>query len=50
VARKLQHAGLICCRRGATTVLDRRELEAVACECYRIVRNRYERLLTQAFG
>jgi CRP-like cAMP-binding protein len=50
VARKLQHAGLICCRRGATTVLDRRELEAVACECYRIVRNRYERLLAQAFG
>jgi hypothetical protein len=50
VARKLQHAGLICCRRGATTLLDRRELEAVACECYRIVRDRYERVLAQAFG
>lgn len=50
VARKLQQAGLICCRRSATTVINRRELEAVACECYRIVRNRYERLLTQAFG
>ena len=49
VARKLQRAGLICCRPGATTVLDRRELEAVACECYRIVRKRYEGLLAQAF-
>ena len=50
VARKLEQAGLICRRRGETTVLDRRELEAVACECYGIVRNRYERLLAQAFG
>jgi CRP-like cAMP-binding protein len=49
VARKLQQAGLICCRGGATTLLDRGELEAVACECYRIVRDRYERLLAQAF-
>jgi CRP-like cAMP-binding protein len=49
VARKLQHAGLICCRGGATTLLDRLELEAVACECYRIVRDRYERVLAQAF-
>ncbi len=50
VARKLQQAGLICCRHNATTVLDRPELEAVACECYRVVRNRYERLLAQNFG
>jgi CRP-like cAMP-binding protein len=50
VSRKLQHAGLIRCRGGETRVLDRRELEAVACACYRIVRNRYERLLAQAFG
>jgi CRP-like cAMP-binding protein len=50
VARKLQQAGLICCRGNATTVLDRGELEAVACECYRVVRNRYEQLLAQTFG
>ena len=48
VARKLEQAGLICRRRGETTVVDRRELEAVA--CYGIVRNRYERLLAQALG
>jgi CRP-like cAMP-binding protein len=49
VVRKLEHAGLISCASGATTVLDRPELEAVACECYRIVRNRYEGLLARAF-
>ena len=31
------------------TVLDRRGLEAAACECYRIVRDRCERLLARAF-
>jgi len=50
VVRKLQHAGLIYCRGGTITVLDRRELEAVACDCYRIVRSRYERLLAPPFG
>ena len=42
VVRRLQHAGLISAANHAITVLDRPELEAVACECYRIVRNRYE--------
>jgi CRP-like cAMP-binding protein len=45
VTRKLQGAELICCRGDAITVLDRRGLESVACECYRIVRDRYERVL-----
>jgi CRP-like cAMP-binding protein len=49
VVRKLQHAGLISCTSRATTVLDRRQLEAVACECYRIVRNRNEGLLARRF-
>jgi CRP-like cAMP-binding protein len=45
----LQQAGLINYRRDLITVLDRRGLEATACECYRIVRDRYERLLARAF-
>jgi hypothetical protein len=40
VARKLQRDGLICYRRSAITVVARQGLESVACECYRIIRNR----------
>jgi CRP-like cAMP-binding protein len=43
VANSLQQAGLIHYRRGAIRVLDRPGLEATACECYRIVRDGYER-------
>jgi CRP-like cAMP-binding protein len=50
VARTLQSAGLICYHRGAIRVVDRRRLEAVACECYHVVHNRYERSLMQAVG
>jgi hypothetical protein len=50
VARSLQSAGLICYHRGAIRVVDRRRLEAVACECYRVVHERYERSLMQAAG
>jgi len=50
IAHRLRHAALICYRRGAITVLDRRGLEAVACECYRVVRDRCGRLLARAFG
>lgn len=50
VARALQKAGLIRYHRGAITVLDRPGLEAAACECYRIVRDRYEQLLPHTFG
>jgi CRP-like cAMP-binding protein len=49
VARKLQNDRLICYRGSAITVVDRPGLEAAACECYRIVRNRYKRLLARAF-
>ena len=49
IACTLQQAGLIRYRRGAITVLDRRGLEAAACECYSIVRNRYKQLLAHAF-
>jgi DNA-binding transcriptional regulator YhcF (GntR family) len=50
VARTLHNADLIRYRRGAITVVDRPGLEAVACECYRIVRNRYELSRMPAVG
>jgi CRP-like cAMP-binding protein len=41
----LQDEGLIRSHRGTITVLDRKRLEAEACECYRIVADEYKRLL-----
>jgi CRP-like cAMP-binding protein len=40
----LQHAGLIRYSRGRVTVLDRARLEEAACECYRIMRDKSERM------
>lgn len=47
-ARKLQAAGLIAYRRGRISVLDRRRLEARACECYQVVKTEFDRLLPYA--
>jgi CRP-like cAMP-binding protein len=44
-AGKLQHAGLIRFSRGHIVVIDRRALEARACECYAIAKREYLRLL-----
>lgn len=44
-AGALQRAGLIRYSRGTITIQDRRSLERVACECYRIVRDEFDRLL-----
>ncbi len=44
-ARNLQRAGLIANTRGRITVIDRARLEARCCECYRVVRREYDRLL-----
>jgi CRP-like cAMP-binding protein len=44
-AGKLQDAGLIHYRRGKITVVDRRALEARACECYEVVKREFDRLL-----
>ena len=41
----LQKARLIRYTRGNVTVVDRRRLEASACECYEVVRREFERLL-----
>lgn len=44
-ALKLQEAGLIRYGRGRISVLDRKGLEARACECYAVVKDEYDRLL-----
>jgi CRP-like cAMP-binding protein len=44
-AGRLQEQGLISYVRGRITVLDRRGLEAAVCECYKVVKDEYDRLL-----
>jgi CRP-like cAMP-binding protein len=44
-AQRLQESGLIRYIRGTITILDRKGLEAAACECYQVVKNEYDRLL-----
>jgi CRP-like cAMP-binding protein len=45
VAGPLQDAGLIGYSRGNITILDRAGLEAASCECYRAIRETYERVM-----
>jgi CRP-like cAMP-binding protein len=44
-AGRLQHAGLIHYCRGRISILDRKGLESIACECYRVVEDEFDRLL-----
>ena len=44
-AGSLREKGIIVCKRGFITVLDRTRLEATACECYRVIKDEYDRLL-----
>jgi CRP-like cAMP-binding protein len=44
-AGRLQEQGLINYVRGRIRILDRRGLEAAVCECYKVVKDEYDRLL-----
>ncbi|MDQ1610493.1 MAG: hypothetical protein QOG00_424 [Pyrinomonadaceae bacterium] len=44
-AGRLQETGLISYVRGRIQILDRSGLEATVCECYRVVKDEYNRLL-----
>jgi CRP-like cAMP-binding protein len=44
----LRQAGILRYTRGRVTVLDRAALESAACECYRRVKDGYDRLLAAA--
>jgi len=44
-AGRLQQAGLITYSRGIVTILDRPGLEAVSCECYRIITDEHAHLV-----
>ena len=45
-AQAMQTAGLISYRRGTIQVLDRPGLEKASCECYAIVKQRFDAFLT----
>jgi len=47
-AGNLQKAGLIQCSRGHITVLDRRKLQARACECYAAIKEDYDALFVRS--
>jgi len=44
-ASHLQEQGLIECSRGKIKLIDRTGIERVACECYKVVREQYDRML-----
>jgi len=49
-AGRLQKLGVIEYRRGKITVLDRPRLEALACECYEVVKRETDRLQPRPYG
>jgi CRP-like cAMP-binding protein len=49
VTRSLQEKGLIQQGRGLITVIDRPALQQAACECYAVIRQKYQQLLPQTY-
>ncbi|MEE1656884.1 Crp/Fnr family transcriptional regulator [Microvirga sp. CF3062] len=49
VARAIQDKGLIRLGRGIITVTDRPGLEAASCECYEVIRQKFEQLLPHTY-
>jgi CRP-like cAMP-binding protein len=49
-ALKVQKAGLISYSRGHITIIDRAGLEKRTCECYKVVKEEYDRLLPEALS
>ncbi|GLC93893.1 Crp/Fnr family transcriptional regulator [Cupriavidus sp. TA19] len=47
---RMQELGLLATSRGRIVVLDRARLEAMGCECYRVIRQEYARLLPPPAG
>ena len=45
-AGALQRSGLVTYRRGRIRIINRRGLEATACECYEVLRSLYEHIVT----
>lgn len=45
VAARLQNAGLISYRYGKITIVDRVGLEATSCECYKLIKAEFDRLI-----
>jgi CRP-like cAMP-binding protein len=45
VATELKQAGLIQYSRGVISILKRKELEDTSCECYRVIKKEFDRLL-----
>jgi Mn-dependent DtxR family transcriptional regulator len=50
LAGLLQDRGLITYTRGRLTVRDRRGLERASCDCYRIIRAEFDRLMDIPVG
>ena len=46
-AAQLRDAGLIKTSRGTITVLDLKGLSTAACECYSVVKEQYDRILSK---
>jgi len=49
-ASTLSRAGMICYNRGQISILNREDLEATSCECYKVIQNEFSRLLGNKSG